>query len=262
MRRDRQRQSRTLIIGIMVLANRPLSAAQLIALAEPLGLSATNVKSHLTRMVREGVLKRQGPARLATYRPADDQMLVVNGIKARLRERRDEAWDGKWLMLTLKLPRHRGERERLRAALWFDGFRPVNLDVFVRPAWPHPWAQERASAYAVQFGGACLEGSFVAAPSDPRALYDLDGLHFAARRLAAWIRARRRRCRSPRAAFVERMNVGGRVAQLIGHDPRLPQAVWGRKRSGMREVVTAFHQFEAQVTRPADAFVRDTLESH
>src|ERR1041385_35793 len=121
MRRDRQRQSRTLIIGIMVLANRPLSAAQLIALAEPLGLSATNVKSHLTRMVREGVLKRQGPARLATYRPADDQMLVVNGIKARLRERRDEAWDGKWLMLTLKLPRHRGERERLTAALWFDG---------------------------------------------------------------------------------------------------------------------------------------------
>src|SRR5262249_55206203 len=152
--------------------DRPLTATQLIALAHPLGLSATNVKSHLTRMVAEGVLERQGRARLATYRPTNDQLLVINGVKARLRERRDAAWAGEWVMLTLRLPRTRRDRERLRAALWFDGFRPASLDVFVRPAWPLAWAENRATGYAAAVGGVCLKGHFVAAPSDPGTLYD------------------------------------------------------------------------------------------
>ena len=75
-------QSRTLIMGMLVLAGRKLTAAQLIRLAQPLRLSPTNLKSHLTRMVAEGVLIREGPARLASYRPSPEEMLVVNGIQA------------------------------------------------------------------------------------------------------------------------------------------------------------------------------------
>src|ERR1700742_4446046 len=92
--------SRTTIIGILVLAERSLSAAQLIRLASPLGLSATNVKSHLTRMVAERVLRRQGPARLAVYAPSADQMAVIRGIQARLRPC-EESWGGTWMMLAL-----------------------------------------------------------------------------------------------------------------------------------------------------------------
>ena len=44
-----------------VLADCALTAAQLIRLAKPLGVSATNVKSHLTRMVADGILEREGP---------------------------------------------------------------------------------------------------------------------------------------------------------------------------------------------------------
>src|SRR5579859_6456260 len=64
---------RTTIIGMLLLAERSLSAPQLIRLASPLGLSATNVKSHLTRMVAEGVLRREGSVRLAVYAPSADQ---------------------------------------------------------------------------------------------------------------------------------------------------------------------------------------------
>ena len=93
-----------------------MSAAQLIRLASPVGLSATNVKSHLTRMVAEGVLRRDGPARLAVYSPSPVEMAVIDGIHQRLRPC-EERWDGTSLMLALRNLPDRGQRARLRAAL-------------------------------------------------------------------------------------------------------------------------------------------------
>src|SRR4051812_26738743 len=103
--------SRTTIMGILVLAGRSLSATELIRLAAPLRLSATNVKSHLTRMVVEGALKREGRARLATYCPSAGQTLVIDSIHARLAPHSGEPWDGTWLMLALQPPANRGERD-------------------------------------------------------------------------------------------------------------------------------------------------------
>src|SRR5947207_9221450 len=226
--------SRTIIAGILVLAGRRLSAAQLIRLAAPLGLSATNVKSHLTRMVAEGALEREGPTRLATYGPSADQLLVIEGIQARLKATREEPWDQSWMMLALSYPLGRGNRERLRASLWFDGWRPVDTGVFVRPAWPCPWAEDSARQYATDALGFCVRGAWVAKPVEFGTLYDLQGLDSEACRLAAWIGRKCISAKSPQAAFVERMKVGARVAQLIGHDPRLPPAIWGTRR-GMHE---------------------------
>src|SRR5215468_10206694 len=115
---------RTTIIGILVIAERSLSAAQLIRVASPLGLSASNVKSHLTRMVAEGVLRREGPARLAVYAPSAEQTALIQGIQARLRPC-EESWDGTWMMLALHHLTDRGQRAKLRALLWFDGWRSV-----------------------------------------------------------------------------------------------------------------------------------------
>jgi DNA-binding transcriptional regulator PaaX len=250
--------SRTTILGILVLAGRRLSAAQLIRLAEPLGLSATNVKSHLTRMVAEGVLEREGPARLATYRPSGNQSLVINGIQARLNPC-DEPWGQTWIMLALRLPPLRRDKEMLRASLWFGGWRPTCPDVFVRPAWPRTWAEESARQYLRNGLGFCVCGVAVAAPKGFEALYDLQALDSEAHRLATWIERRIVSVRSPRAAFVERMKVGGRVARFIGHDPRLPPDVWGRRR-GMQEMVNAFQQFEDCIAPEAQKFLDQNIE--
>ena len=239
--------SRTTLVGILVVAGRRLSAAELIRLAAPLGLSATNVKSHLTRMVAEGVLERDGPARLARYGPSPAQLQVIEGIQARLKTSRQEPWDRTWMMLALPPPAQRGERERRRAVLWFDGWRPVRPDVYVRPAWPRACARGAA--------GFCIRGVFLPAPIDAAALYDLAGLDSEARRLAGWLKRRSLRARSPRAAFVERIKVGGRVAQFIGHDPRLPPAIWGR-RHGMQEVIKAYRRFEARIAPQSREFIR------
>jgi len=245
---------RTTIVGILVLADRKLAAAELIRLAAPLGLSATNVKSHLTRMVAEGVLQREGPPRLALYGPSVDQLFVIDGIQARLAATPDEPWDQNWMMLAVRLPSHRGQRERLRAALWFDGWRPVSPGVFLRPAWPREWAESSALQYSTLTLGCCVRGVCVAAPEEFVSLYELDQLDSEACRLAAWIRRRSTSAMSPRKAFVERMRVGGRVAKLIGHDPRLPAEVWG-KRHGLREVVDAFRRFEECVAPQSQVFL-------
>ncbi len=247
-----QSPARTTIIGILVLANRALTAAQLIRLAEPIGLSASNLKSHLTRMVNEGSLARSGPVRQATYAPSAAQNRVVTGVKARLTEDPKGPWDNTWYMLTFHLPTNRAERERLRASLWFDGFRSVSFDCFVRPAWPEPWAENRTQMYIG--GGAIPIRGEIVAPHRMENLYDLRGLDSEARRLAAWLKRQRGGSITPRAAFVRRMEAGGRVARLVGHDPRLPPAIWGRLR-GMAEVIREYRKFEKLVSGPAQRFM-------
>jgi DNA-binding transcriptional regulator PaaX len=89
-------------------------------------------------------------------------------------------------------------------------------------------------------------------------LYDLDLLDREARRLARWIRNRRIAAASPAGAFAQRLKVGGKVARLVGHDPRLPMSLW-RGRSGMRELVRAFRAFEARITPRAQRFLDDVV---
>src|SRR6185503_14638788 len=93
--------TRTFLFGIFVTAGRPLTAGQVSRLASPLGISSSNAKSHLTRLVAEGALERSGPVRLAKYAPSPSQTDLVEGINARLRaetlEQDLEVWDGGWL---------------------------------------------------------------------------------------------------------------------------------------------------------------------
>src|ERR1041385_3314259 len=124
--------SRTTLMGILVTAGRQLTAAQLIALAEPLGISATNVKSHLSRMVSEGVLQREGPARQAVYGPGRGQSYIVESIRQRMQPKAEARWDSTWLMLTLPLPKNRSQRDHLRAVpLFFLSLLALALSVFL-----------------------------------------------------------------------------------------------------------------------------------
>lgn len=234
------------MVGILVLADCALTAPQLIRLAKPLGVSATNVKSHLTRMVAEGILEREGPARSATYRPSSRQAFVIEGILDRLREP-DEPWDGKWWMIALNEPKERRSREQLRGALWFEGWRAIAPNVLVRPAW---------GTTIHGAAGVCMRGEFISQGIDPARLYDLEGLDSAATRLASWVERHAARTVSPRAAFVARMKVGGRVAQFVGHDPKLPPAIWGQ-RDGMRALYESFRRFEERIAPHAQKFVEE-----
>ena len=253
--------TRTLLFGIFVLASRKVTATQVIELAKPLGISATNVKSHLTRMVDEGALNRSGPVRRAQYWPSSNQAIIVEGIVERLHASHLEPWDGRWLMLTLKIPSNRAQRERLRASLWFDGFRPCSLNTHVRPMWPKHWALSRVELHLGHAPGLCICGLPVGSIeiNDVDALYGLDRLDREARRLARRIGETQTAVSSAADAFATRLKVGGLVARLVGHDPRLPTTLWGR-RTGMRDLIRAFGRFETRIAPMSQRFLDEVID--
>lgn len=252
--------TRTILFGIFVLAGRPLTTGQVVALSKPLGISPTNVKSHLTRMVAEGALRRSGPRRFARYWPTADRQHVIQGIAARL-ETPEAGWDERWLMLTLQMPSRRSARNVLRESLWFDGFRPWGSDTYIRPAWPERWALDRAQAYLARGAGLCVHGTLLGAVDLKRVrkMYDLDGLDHEAGRLARAITAKRAGTRSAAGAFAARLHMSGLVARLIAHDPRLPPTIWA-SRTGLRDLVRAYQRFETYVSSRAQQFLNEVLE--
>lgn len=256
----RSASTRTTLFGTLVVAERPLTTGQIIALAQALGISATNVKSHLTRMVADGTVRRAGRRRFARYSPASKGQDLIQGIAARLDLQRDQPWDGRWLVLTLRLPSARNERSRVRDSLWFDGFRPWSPEVYLRPAWPNQWSLMRARAYVDRGMALCLHGEVLGAVNWGRlqAMYRLGALDRAAARLANEINAAVAGKRSGAEAFAARLKVGGEVARLIAHDPRLPAALW-QSQAGMRELRTAYRRFETKIGSQAQKFVDQVL---
>jgi DNA-binding transcriptional regulator PaaX len=255
--------TRTLIFGIFVLANHKLTASQVVALARSLKISATNVKSHLTRMVAEGSLRRSGPVRQAVYWPSQSHSKIIEGINARLSESRTEQWDHTWLILMLQMPSNRRQRELLRASLWFDGFRPFAPNTFIRPAWPANWAQRKTREYLAAARGTSMRGKFInkIEMSNAIASYDLNPLNREATQLATWINTRRRPSPAANsAAFALRLKVGGLVARLVGHDPRLPPEIWGT-RTGMSELIDAFRKFEARIAPLSQKFLDEVIRT-
>ena len=254
--------TRTLLFGVFVAVGRPLTASQLIRLSAPLGLSATNVKSHLTRLVADGSLQRTGPRRLAQYRPSTDKAGVVDGILARLDAQPAERWDGRWLWLTVRLPHARGDRARLRDALWFDGFRPWGPETYLRPAWPRAWAIASARRHLSHRAGLCMEGRWIGRLELARVseAYGVDALDREASRLARDIRRRHAALTSAARAFALRLHVGGQVARLVAHDPRLPPEMT-RGRTGLRDLRRAYRRFERAVAVKAQAFIDASLRT-
>lgn len=244
-----------------MVAEQPLTTGQIIALAKALGISATNVKSHLTRMVADGSVRRTGRRRFARYSPATKGQHLIQGISARLDVQRDQPWDGRWLVLMLRFPSARNERSRVRDALWFDGFRPWSPEVYVRPAWPE-WALMRARAYVERGIALCVYGEVLGGVNWGRvqAMYRLGALDRAAARLANEVKAAVAGRRSGAEAFAARLSVGGRVARLIAHDPRLPATLW-KSQTGMRELRTAYRLFETKIGSHAQEFIDQVLRT-
>lgn len=252
-------KTRTLLFGLFVLARRPLNAAQCVGLASALGVTRSNVKSHLTRLVADGALTRRGGPRDGLYSITDDKRLTVEAIENRLNAPPADDWTGNWLMLCAPLPSSRSERDRMVAALWFDGWRCMRGGAFVRPDWPAAWSRASAVSH-LRDGGLWIAGALSGAThEDIAAVYELDRLDAEAAALARDL-ARRTQVKTPRAAFRNRIEAGGAVARFLSHDPRLPNAVWGR-RAGPRSVAAAWRAFEEANRHLSDKFMSEILEN-
>jgi len=249
--------TRSLIVGAFALTGRDeLTARELIALARPCGVTPTNLKSHLSRMVAEGVLVRRVRSRDSGYRPSERRERVMEAVRERLRLT-SQRWSGEWLLLMPRLPTDRPRRERWVRSLLFDGFRRRGRDAFVRPLWPTPWAVERATAHVRKSDGLLWRGR----PFDDRQLekvmrlYDLPRLHTRAMRFTERLTAEAARVSLPAHAWARLLALGGPVIRAISEPPVLMGAY-----SGCRDVVSAYLRFEESMRPQAEAFVRSVLE--
>jgi DNA-binding transcriptional regulator PaaX len=251
--------TRSRMFGVLVLIGKPVSARELVALCRPLGISATNVKSHLTRLVTEGALIRTGRRRTHRYAISPLRQRFVHAVSSRLQLPPAERWDEQWLMVAMKSQTRRAERQRLRSRLWFDGFRPCGPDTYLRPAWPRAWAVARAQGLAGA-ASACVIGPLVGTLQldQVRKLYRLTRIDAQACRLARRIDAIGDRLADPAGAFKDRLTVGGLVVELVSHVPNLPPVVWGDL-TGLQDLQSAYAAFEARVVGPAETFVEEIL---
>ena len=251
--------TRSRIFGVLVLVGEALSARELVALCRPLGISATNVKSHLTRLVAEAALRRTGPRRNHRYAVSPQHQELVHAVSSRLIWVPADRWDEQWLMVAMRPQTQRGQRQRLRSRLWFDGFRPCGPDTYLRPAWPPAWAVARAKALAGA-ASACVMGPLVGAlrVDQVRKLYRLTLIDTQACRLARRIAALGARRADPAGAFRDRLTVGGLMVDLVSHVPNLPREIWGDL-TGLQDLRSAYADFEARVVGPAETFVEEIL---
>lgn len=251
--------TRSIVIGLFVMTGESaLTASQLIALGQQAGVTATNLKSHLTRMVADGSLIRTGTARCYAYAPSRSRRHVIDTIHGRFAPRR-ERWDGRWVVLALELPAERAARERLRKSLGFHGFRALHRMTWVRPAWPRAEAVEQAERLAGRARGTWFLGEPGVTGEVARLLrlFRLDQLERRAAQLLARMQSALQAA-APERAFAARLAIGEAIARLLSDVPDLPDECWGARRSVAR-VVDLYRTLEPALARRSDRLVRAAL---
>jgi DNA-binding transcriptional regulator PaaX len=253
----RAESTRSLMIGLFVVTGRTeLTAAELVRLARCRGVSSSNLKCHLTRMVQDGSLVRRGAPRSFLYAPSPAKQRVIKAIRTRMSPA-EESWTNEWILLAPTRPSAGGRRR-----LVFDGFRAVNRGAFARPAWPRSWAVARAEAHVERDGGAFTIGPLTGICSEAGWLrvYTLERL---ARRAAKVGERVARLLATPpmgERALALRLELGEEIARLFALDPRLPPVLWGG-RDPLAELARAHARLERVLGRASAPFLASVLAS-
>jgi phenylacetic acid degradation operon negative regulatory protein len=154
----------------------PVSA--LIRLLEPVGIAEPAVRTAISRMAAQGWLEPIRVADAPGYRATPRAIGRLSDAAARIYRSAPEAWDGRWRLLFVDAPRHRGERERLRQELTYLGFAEHAPGV-----WLCPFERPEADDVVVRAGGSARHAVAVDLDPDPVGAWDLSAL---AASYAAW----------------------------------------------------------------------------
>lgn len=108
-------------------------ASALVSLAAMFGVTATALRTALSRMTAEEWLAPERVAGRPAYRLGDRGRPLISDGTRRIYERRG-AWDGNWLLVSYSMSeQRRRERERLRSELSFLGFGSLGNGIWVSP---------------------------------------------------------------------------------------------------------------------------------
>lgn len=236
--------------------------AGLVQLLEPVGIAAPAVRTAISRMVGQGWLT---PVTLPTgrgYQATHHAVRRLADAGDRIYRRSDRAWDGRWHLAMLDLPRDRTARQRLRADLAFLGYAPLTDEVWVSPWTRHELVEVVATA------GARLTSAVTDSfdpPNTPQLAWDLEGLATA---YVEWLESaadgvadQMARHNDPdQADFAARFHLVHGWRKFLFADPGLPDSLLPEDWPGRR--AAAYFTSEAARLKPgSERFVNRCLAS-
>jgi phenylacetic acid degradation operon negative regulatory protein len=233
----------------------PVSA--LIRLLEPVGIAEPAVRTAISRMAAQGWLEPTRVDEAPGYRASPRAIERLTEAAARIYRRSPEVWDGRWRLLFLDEPRHRGERERLRQELTYLGYAEHAPGV-----WLCPFARPEADEALARAGASARHAVAVELDPDPVGAWDLSGL---AASYAAWPEVADRlvhgepdHADEDELAFAARFRLVHEWRKFLFDDPGLPAELLPDSWPGVGAAALFTH--EADRLKPAaDRFVSRCL---
>jgi phenylacetic acid degradation operon negative regulatory protein len=107
--------------------------AALVRLLAPLGITAPAVRTAVSRMARQGWLEAVRLPGGAGYELTPRAARRMDEAAERIYRVGDPAWDGRWHVVVVERVRERARRDRLRAALSYLGYAPIDEAAWISP---------------------------------------------------------------------------------------------------------------------------------
>jgi phenylacetic acid degradation operon negative regulatory protein len=235
----------------------PVSA--LIRLLEPVGIAEPAVRTAISRMAAQGWLEPTRVDAAPGYRASPRAIERLSEAAARIYRSAPEPWDGRWRLLFLEAPRHRGERERLRQELTYLGYGEHAAGV-----WLCPFARPEADEVVARAGGSARHAVAIELDPDPVGAWDLSAL---AASYAAWPGVADRLVNDEPAhtdedekAFAARFRLVHEWRKFLFDDPGLPARLLPADWPGV-PAAALFTREAARLKPAADRFVGRCLDA-
>jgi phenylacetic acid degradation operon negative regulatory protein len=234
-------------------ARAPVAA--LVRLLAPLGITAPAVRTAVSRMARQGWLEALRLPEGAGYELTPRAVRRLDEAAERIYRHDDPGWDGRWHVLVVERVRERSRRERLRAALGYLGYAPIDETTWVSP---RPSSELEALLETERVRAERFVASY---DGDPRGLaaraWDLDGLAHSYQRwlaVAADLVARVGPDAPDEVIFAVRSRLVHEWRKFLFRDPGLPAELLPAGWTG-RRAAEVFDAESARLLPAASRFV-------
>ncbi len=234
----------------------PVSA--LIRMLDPVGIAAPAVRTAISRMSAQGWLEPIRVDAAPGYRATRRAIERLTEAASRIYRSEPEAWDGRWRLVFVDLPRERGARARLREELHYLGYAEHAPGV-----WLCPFDRPEVDEAVQRAGGQARHAVAVELDPDPVTAWDLAGL---ATSYDAWPDVADalvgvetdRGDDADQAAFAARFRLVHEWRKFLFDDPGLPSALLPRDWPG-RAAADLFTSEAARLKPASDRFVARCL---
>jgi phenylacetic acid degradation operon negative regulatory protein len=229
--------------------------AALVRLLAPLGITAPAVRTAVSRMARQGWLEALRLPEGAGYELTPRAVRRLDDAADRIYRHDDSGWDGHWHVVVVERVRDRARRERLRAALGYLGYAPIDETTWVSP---RPSGEMEALLETERVRAERFIASY---DGDPRGLaaraWDLDGLAHAYQRwltVAADLVAPAGPGAPDEVIFAARSRLVHEWRKFLFRDPGLPAELLPAGWAG-RRAAEVFDTESARLLPAASRFV-------